>query len=305
MGASWRVPRVHDLNIADAGVRSFCMADALVDEKARINAEPLNSKVRADVCVVGGGFTGLWTAIELKTREPSIDVILLEGALCGSGASGTNAGTLMILWPQLPSLLRAGGKDEGAGVARATVEAIDHVRRFCVEHGIGAQIESNGWLWASNNGSQDGAWLNTLKAATTYRECPFVEVDAAETTRLAGAPARGGILDPTCVGLHPPRLARGLMRVAQSLGVVVHEHTPMTGLLREHASTTVTTGSGSVRAGSMVLAINASCNQFPQLRSHLVTRASDNVVVRPRHKLQEPPLTDVSVRDASWIIGAR
>lgn len=294
MSATWRVPRVHDLNIANAGVRSFWMADALVDEAGRMDAEPLTSNLRADVCIVGGGFTGLWTAIELKTREPTIDVVLLEAGLCGSGASGTNAGMLMNLWPKLPSLLRAGGKDEGADVARASVEAIDHIRRFCVEHGIDAQIESNGWLWASNNSSQDGAWVATLEAAHAYRECPFVEVDAAEATRLAGAPARGGILDPTCVGLHPARLARGLMKVAQSLGVVVHEHTPMTGLLREHAATTVTTGSGSVRAGSVVLAINAWCNQFPQLRSHLVTTASDNVVARPQNELQGPPLTNVS-----------
>ncbi|ABL80160.1 FAD dependent oxidoreductase [Nocardioides sp. JS614] len=294
MSARWRVPRVHDLNRSDAGVRSFWMADALADEPHRVNAEPLTSKARADVCIVGGGFTGLWTAIELKTREPSIDVILLEAGLCGCGASGTNAGMLMNLWPKLPSLLRAGGKDEGADVARASVEAIDHIRRFCVEHDIDAQVESNGWLWASNNSSQDGAWGETLGAAAAHRDCPFVEVDAAEATRLAGAPARGGILDPTCVGLHPARLARGLMRVAQSLGVVVHEHSPMTGLLREHAATSVTTDSGSVRAGSVVLAINAWCNQFPQLRSYLVTTASDNIVVRPRHEWKNPPLTNVS-----------
>lgn len=118
MSAQWRVPRAHDLNTADAGVRSFWMADALADETDRIDAERLASNVRADVCIVGGGFTGLWTAIELKTREPSIDVILLEAGLCGWGASGTNAGMLMNLWPKLPSLLRAGGKDEGADVAR-------------------------------------------------------------------------------------------------------------------------------------------------------------------------------------------
>ncbi|WP_305685530.1 FAD-binding oxidoreductase [Microbacterium sp.] len=294
MSAAWRVPNAHDLDIGDAGVRSFWLADALADEPDGINSEPLVSKVRADVCIVGGGFTGLWTAIELKTRDPSIEVILLEAGLCGCGASGTNAGMLMNLWPKLPSLLRAGGGDEGADVARASVEAIDHILRFCVEHGIDAQVESNGWLWASNNSSQDEAWGDTLEAATAYRGCPFVEVDAAEATRLAGAPARGGLLDPTCVGLHPARLARGLLGVARSMGVVVHEHTPMTGLLREHAGTTVTTGYGSVRAASVVLAINAWCNQFPQLRSHLVMTASDNVVVRPRREPENPPLTNVS-----------
>lgn len=290
----WRVPRVHGLNVADAGVRSFWIADALVEEHDRSDPESLTSHVRADVCIVGGGFTGLWTAIELKTRDPRIDVTLVEAGLCGCGASGTNAGMLMNLWPKLPSLVSAGGKDEAVDVARASVEAIEHIRRFCAEHGIDAQIQSNGWLWASNNSRQDGAWRDTLAMAADYSDNPFIELDEEEATRLAGAPTRGGVLDPTCVGLHPARLARGLMRVAESLGVHVHEHTPMTGLRREHAATTVTTTFGSVRAGSVVLAINAWCNQFPQLRSHLVTTASDNVVVRPRHPLRSAPLANVS-----------
>jgi glycine/D-amino acid oxidase-like deaminating enzyme len=250
--------------------------------------------VQADICIVGGGFTGLWTAIELKQRQPSINVVLLEGSLCGAGASGTNAGILMNLWPKLPALVRFGGQSEGPEIARASVDAIDHIKRFCVDHEIDAQMESNGWLWASNNSSQDGAWEDTMAAAALHHGSPFVEVDADTATRLAGAPVRGGLVDPTCVGLHPVRLVDGLLAVARALGVTVYEHSPMTGMARDQGVTTVFSRYGRVRAESVVLAINAWCTQFPELRRHLVMTASDNVVVRPRGAAVTSPTTNVS-----------
>lgn len=293
MTAHWTVPQVNRLDRGDGGARSYWLSDALADEPAQPDPEPLSSSVRADVCVVGGGFTGLWTAITLKQREPSTEVVLLEASRCGAGASGTNAGYLMNLWPKLPALLRAGGESEGLDVARASGEAIDHIERFCVEYGIDAQLKRDGWLWASNNSSQDGAWDSTLEAASAYSGSPFVEVDAETATRLAGAPARGGLLDPTCASVHPGRLVRGLLRAARSLGVTVHEHTPMTELVSESGVTTVHSHRGSVRAGAVVLAMNAWCSQFPEVRRHLVMTASDNMVVQPRRGLT-PPETNVS-----------
>lgn len=294
MTRNWKTPHSSRLDPPDAGARSYWMRDALAAEGVPPRSESLSSSMRADICIVGGGFTGLWTAIEIKKRDPSLDVVLLEASLCGSGASGTNAGMLMNLWPKLPALLRAGGESEGLDVARASVEAISHIKKFCVEHGIDAQLESNGWLWVSNNSSQDGAWDTTLEAAASHRGSPFRELDAATATRFAGAPARGGLLDSTCVGLHPGRLARGLLRAARDLGVTVHEHSPMMELVPEHGGTSVRTPRGLVRAESVVLAINAWCAQFPELRRHLVTTASDNVVVSPGTALATPPLTSVS-----------
>lgn len=288
MTAHWTVPHVDRLNRPDAAARSYWLLDALTDEQPHRDSEPLYSSVRADVCIVGGGFTGLWTAITLKQRNPSCDVIMLEAGRCGSGASGTNAGYLMNLWPKLPALMRAGGESEGLDIARASVEAIGHIDAFCAEYRIDAQFERNGWLWVSNNSSQDGAWDSTLEAAASHSGSPFVEVDQGEATRLAGAPARGGLLDSTCAGVHPGRLVRGLLRAARSLGVRVHEHTAMTDIVSERGQTTVQSRHGAVRAGAVVLAINAWCNQFPEVRKHLVMTASDNMVLQPRPGLTLP-----------------
>ncbi|MFD4323646.1 NAD(P)/FAD-dependent oxidoreductase [Nocardioides sp. NPDC058538] len=275
--------------------RSYWMRDALSLETAQ--ADPgttLTASLRADVCIVGGGFTGMWTAIELKQREPSLDIVLIEADLCGSGASGTNAGMLMNLWPKMPALLKAGGPTEGLDVARASVEAIDYIRRFCVENRIDVQWEPNGWLWASNNPSQDGVWDETLAASVDQAGSPFEEIDSVTATALAGTAVRGGILDSTCVGLNPARLARGLLRVVRSLGVMVFEHSPMTSIDSGGVTNVVRTQRGSVSADAVVLAINAWCSEFPEVRKHLVMTASDNAVVRPPSGWAESQRTNVS-----------
>ena len=74
-------------------MRSFWLEQALDAEPA--SPVPLDRDLRTDVCIVGGGFTGLWTALELKSRDPSVDVTLVEADLCGSGASGRNGGFVM------------------------------------------------------------------------------------------------------------------------------------------------------------------------------------------------------------------
>src|SRR4051794_19188351 len=73
----------------------------------------LSGRVTADVCIVGGGFTGLWTAIALKEREPSTDIVLIEASTCGAGASGANGGFAMTWWPKYTTLRGMLGSDAG------------------------------------------------------------------------------------------------------------------------------------------------------------------------------------------------
>src|SRR3954451_14932487 len=75
-------------------VRATWLEEALARE-AGVRRPPLEGTTIADVCIVGGGFTGLWTALELQRRAPSTDVVVLEGDICGAGASGRNGGFAM------------------------------------------------------------------------------------------------------------------------------------------------------------------------------------------------------------------
>ena len=76
-------------------------------------ARPLAGEVAADVCVVGGGFAGLWTAYELRERDPSLGIVLLEADICGAGGSGANGGFFSPSWTQLSSLCATLGEEGG------------------------------------------------------------------------------------------------------------------------------------------------------------------------------------------------
>ena len=91
---------------AAAAARSLWLQEALDPAGER---PPLHGNLRADVCIVGGGLTGLWTALALKEREPALDVVLLEGDVCGAGASGRNGGFALSLWAKFPALERVCG----------------------------------------------------------------------------------------------------------------------------------------------------------------------------------------------------
>ena len=84
-------------------------------------APPLEGELACDVAIVGGGYTGLWTALALKEREPALDVAVLEAEFCGFGPSGRNGGFLESFWPAL-ARLRGRVGDEGALDGRPRVD---------------------------------------------------------------------------------------------------------------------------------------------------------------------------------------
>ena len=83
---------------------NFWLDQALAEETGTDEAPPLSGDAHVDVVIVGGGYAGLWTAIELKGREPGLDVMLIEKQVCGWGASGRNSGFLLDLWSMFPTM---------------------------------------------------------------------------------------------------------------------------------------------------------------------------------------------------------
>src|SRR5262245_51570034 len=84
----------------------------------------LEGKYVADVAIVGGGFVGLWTALQIVERDPECKVVIIERDICGGGASGRNGGFVMSWWPKISSLSAQCGKDEAVRLARASAAAI-------------------------------------------------------------------------------------------------------------------------------------------------------------------------------------
>src|SRR5829696_7045769 len=99
--------------VLPAKTRSLWLQEALALEPDAESVEPLIGSHRTDVCIVGGGYTGLWTALRIKELDPSIDVTILEADICGGGASGRNGGLALGWWYKLKNLISGCGEEEG------------------------------------------------------------------------------------------------------------------------------------------------------------------------------------------------
>lgn len=274
--ASWSL-RFSNLPTA-ASQSSFWLAQALSDDVER--SPQLSEPLRTDVCVIGGGYTGLWTAIELKLRNPDIGVALLEAQLCGSGASGTNAGQLMNLWPKYPALVAQFGHSEAARLATESANAVRDVIDFAHEHAPSAAVDRCGWLWTATSLDQMGAWEDTMASFAEIPDAPFRTLTADEAAALGGTAALGGVFDPTSALVQPAALARGLRRYAAGLGVAIFERSPVTEL-EGCGPVQVRANATTVTADRVVLAVNAWASAIPSTRRHMVMTASDNLVTEP------------------------
>lgn len=261
-------------------MRSWWLSEAGGGEEPRPEVT-LEGEHRADVCIVGGGFTGLWTALQIKEQAPEADVAIVEADICGGGASGRNGGFAMSLWHHFMALEHACGSVEALRLAHASCDAITEIGSFCEQHGIDAHYRHDGWLWTATNASQVGAWTSTVAAIGRHGEHPFVALDPSELVLRTGSSVHiAGVFEATCASLQPAVLARGLMKVARERGVTVFEGSPMVELQRVRPLV-VRTAAGRVTADRVVLAMNAWTGQVRELRRAFVVVSSDVAITEP------------------------
>ena len=268
------------------------------------DAPSLTGQDRAEVAIVGGGYVGLWTAIKIKRARPGCDVAVVEQSTCGSGASGRNGGFALTWWPKLSTLCHLFGESAALRLCDASDEAIDELERFCSEHEIAAAFHRGGFLWTATTPAQIGAWNDALLATERLGREVFVRLTPDEVARRSGSPAHlAGILEPRAATVHPGHLARGLRRVALSLGVRIFEHTRVEKLDRSRPAV-LTTPSGMLTADRVVLATNAWAAGLRELRNRLVVVSSDIVATAPaRDQLEAIGWTDgVAVSDSLLMV---
>jgi glycine/D-amino acid oxidase-like deaminating enzyme len=234
-----------------------------------------------DVCIIGGGFTGLWTALEIKRRRPSTEVLVLEADLCGSGASGRNGGFVLTSWSKFMSLRKACGQADAVSYCRAGQDGVAAIGDFCRARGIDAHFRNEGWLWAATNDAQMNSWQEALELLDAAGVRPFESLPTEAVQAITGSEVhRGGVLDPAAAVVQPAVLARGLRAAALAAGVAVCEHTPvlqLDGGIRP----VIATSRGVVRAERVVVALGAWAAAIAEVRRALVVIASDIVVTEP------------------------
>ena len=265
--------------------RCYWLREAIAE--GEVDAPSLEGDPIADVAIVGGGFCGLWTALELKRRQPSLDVAIVEADVCGGGASGRATGQVLPQWLKIAALEAIGGKDAARFFCQASQDIVGEIERFCIDHGIDAGFRYADWLWSATNARQLGSWTSTLAMLEARGLSMMREVSRDEIMGLMDMPGLlGGAIMSGTATLQPAKLVRGLRRVALSKGVRIYENSPMTRLERR-GRPVVRTRAGSLAADRVVLALNAWSLRVPSLRSAILVITSDDQISEPVPELLE------------------
>jgi glycine/D-amino acid oxidase-like deaminating enzyme len=159
--------RDEPLEVPPVGARSYWLSQALRADAGQ-PCPALRGTTEADVCVVGGGFAGLWTAYELLEREPALDVVLLEADICGAGGSGANGGCFSNSWHMVDSLCRLFGEDEGMRYARVLADQVAELAAWCERHDAHIDFHREGNLFARAEEWQPGPSEGSLAVAAKH-----------------------------------------------------------------------------------------------------------------------------------------
>jgi glycine/D-amino acid oxidase-like deaminating enzyme len=263
---------------ADAEPRPFWLADLPRPEPA----PALVGTADADLCIVGGGFTGLWAALHAKLDDPTRDVVVLEGEICGFGASGRNGGFASASLTHGLENGVARFPEEARELERLGLENLEGLAADLVRLGIDCDLERTGDISVV----LDAAEADELEeAATLYRAYGHdVEVLDAGAMRaeVASPTYHGGLWERTGSALvHPGKLALGLRRAALAGGVRVFEHTTASDLHELGDGVELVTAQGRVRARRAILATSAFPPLLRSLRRYIAPVYDYALVTEP------------------------
>jgi glycine/D-amino acid oxidase-like deaminating enzyme len=244
---------------------------------------PLDEDLDADLLIVGGGYTGMWTAWHAHQLDPEARIVILESeAVCGRGPSGRNGGFVEGMWTSLASMRKRWGDARALAVAEAAHQSALRVGAFCADEGVDAWYRQAGYLEVSTAPAQDGAGRAALEAC---RELGVPDrlraVSAAEVQEhCVSAEFRAGVIEPIGATVQPARLALGLRRRLLEEGVEIHESTKVRRFREAPDGVEATTATGArVRARRGVLAIGAAAKGHGGPLHGRLTVASSHILI--------------------------
>lgn len=282
----------------DAHLRAIANADPypywLDDVDEPDSNETLVRTESCDLCVIGGGYTGLWTAIGAKERDPSRNVVLLEANEIGSAASGRNGGFMEASLTHGIANGQERFPDELNVLEQLALDNLNKIEATIRRYDIDCDYERVGSIDVCVNPGQldelreDYEQLRNLGQPVELFDREAMQAEVHSPTYLGGLwrKDRAALIDPA-------RLAWGLKDVAQQLGVRIYEDTKVTKLERDGVGVLATTPLGRVRAGRVALATNAF--------TPLVRSARKYVIPVYDYCMVTEPLTAEQLASIGWL----
>ncbi|WP_405218586.1 NAD(P)/FAD-dependent oxidoreductase [Agrococcus sp. Ld7] len=236
----------------------------------------LDGDLDVDVAIVGGGYTGLWTAYYLKLARPQWRIAILEARFCGFGASGRNGGWLTnSVTGGLKQYVRTHGRDAAQRFQLEMNDTIDEVIRVAHAEGIDADIVKGGNLQVAYTPAQVRRLQASVTAERSWRGTDLTVLSAAESrARINVAGTLAGVCHPHAARIHPAKLAAGLAKAVAGLGVEIYESTPVLEIRPREAIT----ATGTVRADAIVRATEGFTAGIKGLRREWLPMNSSMIV---------------------------
>ncbi|WP_423895380.1 NAD(P)/FAD-dependent oxidoreductase [Candidatus Pelagadaptatus aseana] len=243
--------------------------------------QSLDRDIETDVAIIGGGFTGLWTAYYLKQEAPDLKITILESRHCGFGASGRNGGWLMgnlageHHWlPKLP----AAQQQQTIALITGIVE---EVKRVCTKHALDIDLQHGGTLYSACRYPEQESIQRELLAslyASGYQEGDYQWLSPGELQQqLQVAPCYGGIFTPHTAAIHPGKLVSQLVDTLKSLGVSIYQNTPIEHLEPRQLRTV----NHAIKADIIVNATEAYNLLQPKMRPYVLPIQSRVIATAP------------------------
>ncbi len=239
----------------------------------------LDGDLDVDVAIVGGGFTGLWTAYYLKRADPGLRVAVIEQRFAGYGASGRNGGWCVnSITAGRDRLLRDHPRDEVERFQRAMNDTVDEVVRVARAEGIDADIVRSGEFTVANVPAEEPRLHAFAASEQQWKSSDLVLLEAAEAReRINVAGTRVATWQPHSACVQPAKLVRGLAETVDGLGVRILEGTRATRI----APRRVETDRGVVRAEYVVRATEGFTAEIAGLHRRWLPLNSSMIVTEP------------------------